>query len=267
MPGKTVEELRKRLIGKARKQVQEKYTGKEGHIIRAAAIMQDLDASFNLLAEHCIEWHGMHFPELQKLIRDNVVQLKLIHLVGNREKFTEKAVEEHAGEKTEKVIAAAKKSMGSPIDAASLKEVQLLARNALNLREERDVLLKFIEKEAKELVPNLTELAGALLAARLLGEAGSLKRLALLPSSTVQLLGAEKALFRHLKNRQAKPPKHGFILMHQLVQKAPRGMRGKMARALAGKLSIAARADYFGKRKIAEKLQKDLDKRFKELKK
>ncbi len=262
-----IEKLRKKLIGKAKKQVQEKYAGRESHVIRAAAVLQDLDACFNLLAEHCIEWYSMHFPELKGMVKDNQAFLKLVYFVGERGKFSEKGVKEQAGEKNVKrIVAAAKKSMGSAIEEGMLKEVQLLALNALNLREERDFLLRFIEKEMEAVAGNFSKVAGALLAAKLLGEAGSLRKLALMPSSTIQLLGAEKALFRHLRNKQVKPPKHGLIYMHPLVQKVARGNRGKMARALAGKLGIAAKADYFGKTDIAAKLQQDLEQRFNQLK-
>jgi nucleolar protein 56 len=137
----------------------------------------------------------------------------------------------------------------------------LLALNALRLKEERESLLKFIEQEMAAIAPNFSKIAGPLLAARLLAEACSLKRLAVLPSSTIQLLGAEKALFRHLRNRQAKPPKYGLIYTNAFVQKTPRKNRGKMARALAGKLSIAIREDYFGKKDISKALLQGLEKR------
>ena len=165
------------------------------------------------------------------------------------------------------IVDAAKKSMGSPIEDKVLKEVQLLALNALNIKEERIVLEKFIESEMQDIAPNFSKIAGPMLAARMLEEAGSIKKLALMPSSTIQMLGAEKALFRHLKNHSVKPPKHGLIFMHSLIQKAGRDNRGKMARALAGKLSIAVRADYFDKRDISKGLQESLDKRFAQLKK
>ena len=190
-----------------------------------------------------------------------------IYFIGDRGKFSEKEITKQAELDNAKAIAeTAKKSMGSDVGEAALDEIKLLALNALNLKEERDMILKFIEKEMQAIAPNFSKLAGELLAARLLAEAGGLKKLALMPSSTIQILGAEKALFRHLKNRNAKPPKHGFILMHPMVQKVPRGKKGKMARALAGKLAIAAKGDYFGKKDNHEKLQKDLEKRFNALK-
>tara|TARA_Y100000310_G_C20688495_1_gene820676 strand:- start:264 stop:1067 length:804 start_codon:yes stop_codon:yes gene_type:complete len=262
-----VKDLRKKLIKKAKKQVQEKYEGKEGHIIRGISVVQDLDASFNLLAEHCIEWYGMHFPELQRLVKDNRAFLKLVYFIGDKSKFSEKTIGDNTELKNAKtIVEKAKKSMGSSIDDSSLKELQLLALNALNLREERDFLMKFIDIEMSAIAANFSKIAGSMLAAKLLAEAGSLRRLAMAPSSTIQMLGAEKALFRHLKNRAAKPPKHGFILMHPFVQKVPRKNKGKMARALAGKLSIAVKEDYFGKKDISKELQTSLENRFEQLK-
>lgn len=267
MARKGIEELRKKLIGKAKKQMQEKYAGKESHVIRAVNVLQDLDACFNLLAEHCIEWYGMHFPELNRIVKDNVSLLRLAYFLGERVKFNEKGIAEAIGECDSKRIAeAARSSMGSAIESSALDEIKLLALNALNLKEEREFLLQFIENEMLSIAPNFSKVAGALLAARLLAEAGSLKKLAIAPSSTIQVLGAEKALFRHFKNRDAKPPKHGLIFMHPMLQKVSRDNRGKMARALAGKLSIAVRADYFGKRDISKQLQQELEKRFEELK-
>ncbi len=265
-PENRVDELRKKLIGKARSQVRAKYEGREAHAIRAAALIGELDSCFNLLAEHCIEWYSMHFPELERIARDNEKMLKLIYFVGNREKFTNENVTEQFPEKAEKIVNAAAKSMGSDIQEPALKEIQLLALNSLQLKEERAFLITFIESEMLEVAKNFSAVAGPLLAAKLLGEAGSMKRLAVLPSSTIQLFGAEKALFRHLKNRQVKPPKHGFIFMHPLVQKTPRKNKGKMARALAGKLAIAAREDFFGEKDISEGLLKGLEQRFEELK-
>jgi nucleolar protein 56 len=96
----------------------------------------------------------------------------------------------------------------------------------------------------KNYCPNVLELAGATIGAKLIELAKSLKRMALLPASTVQLLGAEKALFRHLKLK-TKSPKYGVIFQHPLIQNAKRSERGKMARRLADKLSLCARLDYF----------------------
>ena len=139
-----------------------------------------------------------------------------------------------------------KVSHGSDL-SASLKDDKVmgeLARTLINLRESRDTIEDKICKTISRLAPNLSTLAGPILATRLISRAGSLKRLDEMPSSVVQLLGAEKALFKHLKGK-ASPPKHGLIYRHPLVSGAPRKLRGRMARALACKLAIAARLDFY----------------------
>nr|3GQU_A Chain A, Nop5p Protein [Pyrococcus horikoshii]3GQX_A Chain A, NOP5P PROTEIN [Pyrococcus horikoshii]3GQX_B Chain B, NOP5P PROTEIN [Pyrococcus horikoshii] len=123
----------------------------------------------------------------------------------------------------------------------------------------------YIDKAMDDVAPNLKALVGAKLGARLISLAGGLKELAMLPSSTIQVLGAEKALFRHLRTG-AKPPKHGVIYQYPAINRSPWWQRGKIARALAGKLAIAARVDYFSGEYIAEELKKELEARIKEIK-
>jgi nucleolar protein 56 len=124
-----------------------------------------------------------------------------------------------------------------------LEGVGDLAKAVIDLREHRDFIEKRIESRVSDLAPNLTELAGPHLAARLISRAGSLKRLSEMPSSAIQVMGAEKALFKHLMGK-APSPKHGIIYRHPAVISAPKNLRGRMARAIAGKLAIAARIDY-----------------------
>ena len=133
----------------------------------------------------------------------------------------------------------------SPDDNAK-QMITRLEQNQKAIEDERLELIEFIQKEISSELPSFTILASPVIGARLLASAGSKKKLAFCPSSTMQVLGAEKALFNHIK-RKAKPPKHGHIFNHPLLQKLPKVKRGKAARILAGKLSIAARMDYFGK--------------------
>jgi nucleolar protein 56 len=116
----------------------------------------------------------------------------------------------------------------------------------------------------EEVAPNTKYLVGSLLGARLIALSGGLMNLAKRPASTIQVLGAEKALFRSLKTG-TKPPKHGLIFQHTLLHDAKRWQRGKIARALAGKLAIAARADAFGGRPIGKELKADMDRRIEEI--
>jgi nucleolar protein 56 len=138
-----------------------------------------------------------------------------------------------------------------------------LARALLSLRESRVHMEENVSQVAEKLAPSLSSLAGPLLAARLISRAGSLKRLSELPSSALQLMGAEKALFKHLRGR-APSPKHGLIYRHPAISGAPKRLRGRISRALAGKLAIAARMDYFGASPSPD-LKESLDKRLAEI--
>ncbi len=272
MQQKDLQAMRKQLIKKAKEEVSQAFGEKEIHAIKAVNVSDDLDAAFNLLSEQTREWYGTHFPELDNLTKDSFTYLKLVHALGNRKNFVESKVAETVEDKAiaKEIAETAHNSMGAEIEDKRLDEIKLLALNALNLKEERLFLEKFIESETMAIAPNFAELAGSMLAARFLSHAGSLKALALMPASTIQVLGAEKALFRHLKSKKKiRGPKHGILFAHALVRQLPPKKKGKMARTIAGKLSIAAKADFFGKGKtnIAAQLQKELLARFEELKK
>ncbi|MEM2666898.1 MAG: C/D box methylation guide ribonucleoprotein complex aNOP56 subunit, partial [Candidatus Bathyarchaeia archaeon] len=145
-----------------------------------------------------------------------------------------------------------------------LAQIQALGRKVLDLYDLRESMEKYIDNVMEEVAPNIKALTGALLGARLIALAGGLTNLAKMPASTLQVLGAEKALFRSLKTG-TKPPKHGIIFQHPYLHEAKKWQRGKIARALAGKLAIAARTDVFGGRYIGDELKADLEKRVEEI--
>jgi len=145
------------------------------------------------------------------------------------------------------------------------EEKILPLRNTLKtVKKEIKSLEQQIEKNMKKLAPNVTNLVGPLIGARLISLSGSIKKLAMLPSSTVQILGAEKALFRY-KKEGGKPPKHGVIFQHSYIYKSNKDIRGKIARNFATKISIAAKADVFTKKNISDNLKKNLENRIKEI--
>lgn len=141
----------------------------------------------------------------------------------------------------------------------------LLSGAIISLRDSRRALELEVSESVQSLVPNLSALAGPILAARLISRAGGLARLAAMPSSRLQVMGAEKSLFKHLKGN-APSPKHGVIYRHPAVIGSARRLRGKAARALAAKLSIAARLDANGAGVSAD-LQASLASRLAEIKK
>jgi len=145
------------------------------------------------------------------------------------------------------------------------KKIAPLKNAHSTINTEMESLEKQIELDMQRLAPNTTKLAGPLIGARLISLAGGMERLAMMPASTIQLLGAEKAFFR-FKKEGGKPPKHGVIFQQSLINKAPYNVRGKIARVLATKISIAVKADFFTKRDISKELLEGLEKRVKEIK-
>ncbi len=263
---KRIAQLRKQLIHRTKKEVREHYSGRDVHIIRAINSLEDIDSVFNLLFEDVREWYSVHFPELERMVKGNETYLNLVARLCERKEFTEKnilGVYENK-EQAKKIAKKAKTSIGSELKEKDALRIKQLADKSIALKKQRNALASYIESEMNEQLPNFSKIAGALLGARLLNHAGSKKKLALMPSSTLQVIGAEKALFKHLKTG-SKPPKHGIIFQHPLIRRVKRKNRGKIARMLANKLSIAAKEDYFGKEDVSAKLLKQLEKRASEL--
>jgi nucleolar protein 56 len=216
------------------------------HIIQAINTLDETDKIINLLSSRVREWYGLHFPELDNLI-DTISGYSKIVVEGRRDNFTQSTYT-NAGfpeEKAEMLFLLQKKSRGGQISDENLSIVQSIAKQILDLFELRQSLEKHIETQMEKIAPNTTVILGSAVGARVLAKAGSLKRLATMPASTIQVLGAEKALFRALKTG-AQPPKHGLLFQHQLVHSAPRWQRGKIARAIAAKAAIGARVDVYG---------------------
>ena len=241
----SIKKVREHLLKKTKKTIQKRFESNDIHIVRAVNTLDELDGLFNQLYEQVVEWYAVHFPELARVLSDPDTFLQCVVSIGDRKNFSQQSLQK-LGEKQRagKIVAKAQNSNGSSISSNSLSPIQSTAKTALGLKKQRSVLEAFVEGEIKKIMPRTTKLVTPVLAARLLKEAGSFKRLAMFPSSTVQVLGAEKALFRH-KKFGSKPPKHGLLFQHSLVQKASRDDRGKVARSLAGKVSIEVRKDYF----------------------
>ena len=235
-------------------------------IAQAIQTLDDLDRTVNLFMGRLREWYGVHFPELDRLIEKHETYARLVMNLGYKDNFSVEALEKESfsKEKATNIVAVAIKSMGADMAEQDIAEIQALSRNVLELYGLRKSMESYVEKTMEEVAPNTKAVAGALLGARLIAIAGSLQNLAMRPASTIQVLGAEKALFRSLKTG-ARPPKHGLIFQHALLHDAKRWQRGKIARVIAGKLAIAARADAFGGRYVGDKLKADIDKRIAEI--
>ena len=216
------------------------------HIIEAINMLDETDKIANLLSSRLREWYGLHFPELDNLI-DTISGYSKIVIAGRRDDLTRQTYLD-AGfpeEKADMLSLLQGKSRGGQISNENLAIVQSLARQILQLFELRNTLEKHIETQMLAIAPNISGILGTSVGARILARAGSLKRLSSMPASTIQVLGAEKALFRSLKTG-AQPPKHGLLFQHTLVHAAPRWQRGKIARAIAAKAALAARVDVYG---------------------
>ncbi len=210
---------------------------KDSVVIQSIAALDDLNRAINIMLNRMREWYGIHYPEF----RDENNERYLKHILS--------------GERGE--------SMGIDLDEKDIDAMKNLAEMILGMYSARDRLEKYIEALMEEVAPNIRMLAGANLGARLIERAGGLKQLAELPASTIQVLGAEKALFKHLQ-KGSPPPKHGVIFQHPVINGAPKDRRGKLARSLAAKLALAARVDYYSGRKN-ESLLTDWQSRMKEI--
>lgn len=217
-------------------------------IIHTIANINELDKTTNLLTKRLREWYSIYLPELSEEIDSNEIFVELVNKKSKEELLKE-------------INLSAEESMGADLKEIHLKEIQMLAKRIIGLYQLRKEHEEYLQKIMKIYCPNLLELAGTTIAAKLLELAKGLKRMALLPSSTVQLLGAEKALFRHLKTG-SRSPKYGVIINHPLIQKAARTDKGKAARNLADKLSLCARLDFFKGEFKAKEYKKELEEKF-----
>lgn len=226
---------------------------KDKIIIQAVDAIDEMDKTLNIFTSRLREWYGLHFPEMEMSIERHEKFVKLVSEYGLRENMDKKEFKQIA-----------KTSMGinlSEEDEVILKDYATRIKELYKLREN---LEKYVSHVLKEIAPNLRELAGGILAAKLIALTGGLEKLAKKPSSTIQLLGAEKALFRFLHGR-GRSPKYGLLFTHQLIQNAPPQKRGKVARVLASKLSIAAKMDFYGKKIKSDELKKSLEERIKKI--
>lgn len=212
-------------------------------IVQAISLLDDLDKELNTYAMRVKEWYGWHFPELGKILNDNLAYARVILAVGLRTSTSSTDLSDILPEEIETAVkAAAEVSMGTEITEEDLLNITMLADHVVRYTEVRQQLSSYLEARMKAIAPNLTELVGTLVGARLIAHAGSLMSLAKNPGSTIQILGAEKALFRALKTKHATP-KYGLIYHSSLVGQATGKNKGKIARQLAAKTALGIRAD------------------------
>ena len=241
-----IQKLREFAINLSSSKVTEVSSSPDLHIIQSINTLDDTDKIINGMSSRLREWYGLHFPELDNII-DSINGYAQIVVAGKRENMSDD-VFVNAGfpdSKVQMLSLVREKSRGGDITEENLLMVQSLAKNILELFDMRKNLEEQIDIQMKEIAPNITAVLGTTVGARILAKAGSLEKLSKMPASTIQVLGAEKALFRALKTG-SNPPKHGLLFQHAVVHAAPRWQRGKIARAIAAKAAIAARVDVHG---------------------
>ncbi|XP_076898462.1 nucleolar protein 56-like isoform X2 [Bidens hawaiensis] len=239
-------------------------------VIQAIFLLDTLDKDVNSFSMRVREWYSWHFPELVKIVNDNYLYAKLAKYIEDKSELSEDKLEgliEILGDedKAKEVIEAAKASMGQDLSPIDLINVKMFAQRVMDLAEYRKKLYDYLVSKMSDIAPNLAALIGEVVGARLISHAGSLTNLAKCPSSTLQILGAEKALFRALKTK-GNTPKYGLIFHSSFIGRASAKNKGRMARYLANKCSIASRIDCFSESsttsfgdKLREQVEERLD--------
>ncbi|MDW3629909.1 MAG: hypothetical protein QOK71_00590 [Nitrososphaeraceae archaeon] len=236
------------------------------HISQSINALDELDKIINVIGARLREWYGLHFPELDYLIQNIFTYAEIVKLAGNRNNIDLNMLENLGIEskRADMILVAVQRSKGGDILEENLSIIKKLANEVIMQTELRKILAQQIEEMMEKIAPNIKELLTATVGARLMAKAGSLQKLSVMPASTIQIIGAEKALFRSLKTG-APPPKHGILFQHPILHSAPKWQRGKMARAIASKVAIAARIDLFRNGEKDLHISEQLNKRIAEI--
>jgi len=225
--------------------------GNDSLIVQTINSMEDIDKTINLLTKKLREWYSLYNPEISNKIEDHEKFVSAIIKNSKKQLLKELNIDEN-------------NSMGANLKEKDVSSILLLATQINNFYKSKKHYEDYLKELEKITCPNFATIAGVTIAAKLISHAGSLRRLVEMPASTIQILGAEKALFRHMRNKRRNlPPKYGILHEHQLIQKSKEKMHGKVARALADKLGIAVKVDYFKGKFIGDKLKKGLVNKFK----
>jgi len=261
-----LEVVQKTLDLLARRGIRERSSKGDMYVIQAVNALEELDKTINLFYGRLREWYGLYLSELGDAVETPEEFFKIVAEIGWKEEINSENLSKIGISKktASAVLEALKTSIGVEMDKRDLEEIRAMASTVLKLISLRGRLEKYIEERIKEVSPNLYALVGPILAAKLIAQAGGLEALSKMPSSTIQVLGAEKALFRALRTG-GRPPKHGLIFQHPIIRQSPKKLRGKISRVLAAKLSIAARIDAFTGKYVGDKLKEDLNRRIEEI--
>ncbi|NXV33424.1 NOP56 protein, partial [Rissa tridactyla] len=218
-------------------------------IIQSISLLDQLDKDINTFSMRVREWYGYHFPELIKIVSENYTYCRLAKFIGNRKELSEESLEGLEeivmdSAKAQAILEASRSSMGMDISPLDLINIESFSSRVISLSEYRKGLQEYLRSKMSQVAPSLSALIGEVVGARLISHAGSLTNLAKYPASTVQILGAEKALFRALKTR-GNTPKYGLIFHSTFIGRAAAKNKGRISRYLANKCTIASRIDCF----------------------
>ena len=251
---------RSKFIKKAKEQTTEVLRSRDMYLAYLSNCIDEEERVANQLVERLEELYGLYFPELQVDDRRNFA---LIIAKIKREDVDVESISKYVGEgKARQIARDGEKSIGGDFTEKDVLNMQKMAEEIETMYALMNRHEKYLDDVCEEVCPNLRYLVGAKIAGKLIAAAGGLKKLAVMPASTIQMLGAEKALFKHLKNKSIAPPKHGLIFQHASISTSPKAVRGKVARALATKIALAVKADEYTKRFIAPEIKDKFEKRF-----
>ena len=231
--------------------------------MQTIALIEQMDKDINTFSMRLKEWYAWHFPELTKIVNDNGIYARLVNLCDSkRDNFVEDIKDEITAitldeEKSQQIIDAVKISMGMDINDNDALQIKKWAERVVDLVAFRETLSEFLKQRMSAVAPNLQALIGEIVGSKLIAHAGGLTNLSKYPASTIQILGAEKALFRALKTK-GKTPKYGLLFKSTFIGRAGAANKGKISRYLANKCAIASRVDCFSEHptaKIGESLK------------
>jgi nucleolar protein 56 len=251
------EDARKRMLSTTKEQVKKAYSSEEYALINAINAYLDTNKSYNLLYERLAEWFSIYFPDIQLGTAKSLAEVTIL-ITSGEYTFEQVLAVINDNFKAKRVYELSKDPLIRDMGEGEKQAILGFAQMSKTMDATLTGLDSYIKTTSTKLLPNATYLTDEKIAAEMLSKAGSLERLATMPASTIQLLGAEKALFKHIKFG-SKPPKYGILFKMSVVNAAPREIRGKIARAYATKISIALKADYFTKNFIAPQLKKTLE--------
>lgn len=238
------------------------------HIIQTISLLDQIEKNLNQFSMRIKEWYSWHFPELVKIVSDNRVYVKLVSLIQDKSKLTSDMISQleeivlDAG-LAEKIHQAATASMGQELSEEDMSTLLSFCEKVISGYEYRDELKEYLKDKMESVAPNLTAFIGENVGAKLICQAGSLTNLAKCPASTIQILGAEKALFRALKTR-GNTPKYGLLYHSSYIGRAKAKDKGKISRYIANKCSLAARLDSFAllpTSRFGEKMKEQVEER------